>query len=1252
VSGWRCSVDTGGTFTDCLLEGPDGEVRRAKVLSTGRLRTRVTAVHSPVTVAVAPFTIPGGDEGWLSGKPVRINGEPCGKLVRSRGFEWTLESAPARFGPGDMVEVESGWEAPILALRLLLGGEPQAQAGRGLSLRLGTTKGTNALLENKGAPTALFLSEGFADLLRIRDQKRPDLFARAVVREAPMHRRVYGIRGRLDAAGTELAPLDTRQLAARAAEARAAGCVAAAVCFLHSWKDPRHERAAATVLRESGFSCIRLSSGIRPLIHYLERAETTLVDATLGPVMDAYLDRVEEALRGSLLWIMTSAGGLVSRARFHAVDSLVSGPAGGLLGAVAAGRRAGMKAVIALDMGGTSTDVSRWKGRFEPRQRIQVGAARLLAPAMPIETVAAGGGSICGFDGERLFVGPESAGADPGPAAYGAGGPLTLTDIHLLLGRMDPRAFSIPIRMDRARAAIEAVARAAGEQDWQSLAEGFLAIATERMAHAIRQVSLREGEDPAGYGLVAFGGAGGLHACRAAGQLGIRRILFPAEAGLLSARGIHEAPREAVVDFQYIAPLDEAVPALAERFTRMEADAAGQLRRDGVAPDRLEAPVRAVHLRLLGQESSLPLEWPAAGGLEEAYRGRFVATFGYFPDSARLEVVKLRLILKERVDAPAAEAFPDAAAEAPPVGRIEGFVNGRPLPVPVFDRAGLEAGMLLPGPAIVRDPFSTCFIEPGWTGRRGGHGSIEAFPASAAHEAARFPALANVEKALILNRLETLVEEMGDQLRRTALSTNIRERLDFSCALLDARGRLLVNAPHIPVHLGAMGLCVRECTARFSPGPGDVLMTNHPACGGSHLPDITLLCGIFDTSGRLAGYLANRAHHAELGGRSPGSMPPDAACLAEEGVIMAPQWLVRDGSARFDAVEQLLRAGPYPSRAPRENLTDLQAQLAALRRGCDLFAGLLADFRAEAVRSRFAELHAMAAEAVAAVLRDGRRLDGAGAAELDDGRRISVAVHHAGERLTIDFSGTSAEHPGNFNATPAIVRSAVLYVLRLLVDVPMPLNEGLLEAVEIRLPRCFLNPEFPEDPSACPAVVGGNVETSQKVVEALLRALGLMAGGQGTMNNLLFGNTRFGYYETIGGGAGAGDGFPGASGVHVHMTNTAITDPEILEQRFPVLCREFSLRGGSGGAGVFRGGDGLVRELAFREAVTLSLLAQSRVHAPRGLAGGGDGAPGRQWRVGVDGSLSPAPGVCRLELAAGEGIRVETPGGGGWGASL
>lgn len=1249
--GRRFSVDTGGTFTDCLLEREDGTVARGKVLSSGRLRMRLVRAsvnRQRLLVEAGRFPEPGR----LTGQGVWMGGTSVGILRSVRVAEdgkWEL-GLDRRMG-GEVsgavvVEVSSGLEAPVLGLVELLGRFPEAADG--IAVRLGTTKGTNALLENKGAPVALFVARGMEDLLRIGDQKRADLFARRPGNRRPQYERIYGISGRLGPDGEEREALDVDGLRSCAAEALADGCAVAAVCLPHSWRDGGQERAAEAVLREAGFGMVCLSHEISPRIRLLDRAETVLADALLRPVLDQYLDRVEAGSGGGAPRIMTSSGGLVSRQRFHAVDSLVSGPAGGVMGAVACGQRVGRERLLTLDMGGTSTDVARWAGSKPLRETLQVGEVRVQRPAVRIETVAAGGGSICRYRNGCYEVGPCSAGADPGPASYGAGGPLCLSDLHFLLGRMDPEGFSIPLDLAAARWQLEDLMKLSGETDAVGVVEGLLQIATERMAQAMRQVSLRDGEDPADYGMVVFGGAGGLQACRIAEELGVTEILFPAQAGLLSAEGIHHSVAESVVERELLKDLVTVEDQLPLIFGELQEEAGRELEADGVCRQRHEVAERTVRLRLRGQELALPVSWREDQPVAEAFAEQFVRIFGYPAGDAELEVAGLRMRVQERAETKEEEFFPADGDAAPVEKPLPCLLDEGREPVPVVERGRLVAGMWLQGPAILRDRFGTCYVEAGWTAVAGSHGSVRLGRTGGMARAGR--RTGRTGRTLVANRLGALVEEMGEQLRRTALSPNIRERLDFSCALLDARGRLMVNAPHIPVHLGALGECVRTVAERFVFGEGDVLVTNHPGYGGSHLPDVTVIRGVFGTSGNLLGYVANRAHHAEMGGRHPGSMPPDARCLAEEGVVLAPRWLVRGGEARMEELEAVLRGGCYPSRMVRENLLDLRAQVASLQRGGQLFGALVKRVGEATLLEHLDGLYADAAHALEEALATAGETRGEVEDCLDDGHRIRIAYQLSEYGSWFDFAGTDGVHPGNLNATPAIVRSAVLYVLRLLVDRPLPLNEGLLDRVAIRLPQCFLNPEFPEMPEDCPAVVGGNVETSQRLVDLLVRALGIGAGGQATMNNLLFGNERFGYYETIGGGAGATLDGEGASGIHVHMTNTAITDPEVLEQRFPVECREFSLRKGSGGAGTYCGGDGLVRELRFREPVRVSLLSQNRLRGGRGAAGGGDGAAGRQYVVRHAGEWEPVAGVGHWDLAAGEGIRVETPGGGAWGS--
>jgi 5-oxoprolinase (ATP-hydrolysing) len=1249
----RFSADTGGTFTDCFLESGD-RFARAKILSSGRLRGKVVSIaeedrHTWLELSGVPDL-----EGPLAaGARLLKAGEPIAAVHGRMGGRWRCGGVgdAGRIADlvktGDLLEIETLEEAPVLGARLL-GQRLRIPVGQ-MEHRLGTTRATNALLEGKGAKTALLVTRGFADLLRIGDQKRPHLFSLSQEPRVTLAEVVLEIGGRLDRDGAELEPLDEEAVLAAGMLLRERRMEAVAICFMHSWCNDSHERRALAILESMGFPTLCASHAVEPQIKYVERIQTTVVEAMLKPVLSTYLDAVERGSGGRGLWVMSSAGALCSRGRFRAVDSLVSGPAGGFLGAVAVGRAAGKEGILALDMGGTSTDVARWRGAARLRSAIAVGEAKVMVPALPVHTVAAGGGSICDWREGRLAVGPESAGADPGPACYGVGGPLTLTDVHLCLGRIEARDFPIPLDLAAAHAALGELARKVGESDPLRLGEALLTVATERMAQAIRHVTLREGEDPRDYALVAFGGAGGLHACRISDELGITEILLPVDAGLLSAKGIHGALREALVERHLMTPM----AVMLEQFEALESALMAEARRlleaDGVDAEQLGAAALTAHVRLTGQEAALPVEVRSAKALAGDFEEAFRRAYGYYPAAATLEVVKVQLRVGECGPPVQVESFEETTKALP------SSVASGGIPVPVYDRDALEVGHYFAGPAILKDAHGTAFVEGGWRAVQGDHGTVRV--STAGTDSTKPPAPDGsgadqrgtpLERTLVLNRLEAIVEEMGDQLRRTALSTNIRERLDYSCALLDREGRLVVNAPHIPVHLGALGLCVRASALGREWGPGDVLITNHPGFGGSHLPDVTLISALLDANGVCHGYVANRAHHAEIGGTRPGSMPADARCLEEEGVIIDPQWLIRDGVSKFDVVEKQLREAVHPSRSSRENLIDLEAQVASLRRGSELFHELAGRHGVHTVTGYMEDLLQSASELVGGLVEGGAFPVGRVRQELDDGTVIEVACRPVERGLIFDFSGSSPVHDGNLNATPAIVRSCVLYVVRVFVNQPMPLNEGLLEHIQIILPESFLNPDFSSAGKA-PAVVGGNVETSQQIVEALVRLLGMQAGSQGTMNNLLFGDSTFGYYETIGGGGGAGDGFDGSCGMHVHMTNTAITDPEILEYRYPVLCREFSLRVGAGGAGRWRGGDGLVRELTFRRPVSLSLLGQSRRHPPPGAAGGHPGQCGRNRLVCADGRVEDLPGVVSLDLKAGDTIRLETPGGGGWG---
>jgi 5-oxoprolinase (ATP-hydrolysing) len=938
----------------------------------------------------------------------------------------------------------------------------------------------------------------------------------------------------------------------------------------------------------------------------------------------------------------------------------------------------------------------------------------LLAPALAIESVAAGGGSVCGWTGHGLRVGPESAGARPGPACYGAGGPLTITDVNLLLGRLDPARFGIPIapgaaagRLEALRAALEA---ATGEAvGAEPLLEGLLDIANERMADAIRGISLRKGYDPAEYALVAFGGAGAQHACGVAERLGVTTVVVPADAGLLSALGLGHALLERFAERQVLRPLDEAGSLVRRWVMELAASATGAVAREGVEVGEIVVRRRIANLRYQGQESTLAVEFEDEAALGAAFEERYRSVYGHRPEARPIELESLRVIAssrpraEERPATPAprtvepertARAWARAAGDSPSGGWAE---------TAVFERERLRPGDRFAGPALVFERHSAATVEAGWEGTLDGAGALvltrgkreegrgksnngpepdrqdsAVSPPSwrgdaegegagygqgaAPTHSSLFPLPSSLPPKAVLeelftSRFQALVGEMGDQLQRTALSTNVKERLDFSCAVLDRDGELVVNAPHIPVHLGALGECVRRVREAVALRPGDVVVTNHPAFGGSHLPDITVVTPVFGALDEPIGYVANRAHHAEIGGSRPGSMPPDATSLAEEGVVIAPRYLVERGEGRWAELRTLLTGGPYPTRAVEDNLADLRAQVAANHRGATLLRALAAAHGVETIARHMGALQQRAERRIREAL--GRLRQGRYEAEerLDDGSPLRVRIEIRGGRATVDFAGSAPVHPGNLNATPAIVRSAVLYVLRLLVDEPLPLNEGLLRAVELRVPPGLLSPPWgvdgggTGDPAGAPAVVGGNTEVSQRLVDTLLKAFGLVACSQGTMNNVLWGNDRFGYYETVCGGSGAGPGWDGESAVHSHMTNTRITDPEVVEHRYPVRVERFAVRAGSGGVGRWRGGDGVVRELSFQEPMSLSVLTQHRAEGPYGLEGGAAGAPGRQRVVRAGGEVVELASVDGCEVGPGDRLVLETPGGGGYGSA-
>ncbi|MDF1826599.1 MAG: hydantoinase B/oxoprolinase family protein [Verrucomicrobiales bacterium] len=1234
---FKLRVDTGGTFTDCWGLAPGEAVPRlAKVLSSGRLRVPVRKWITPSTLEIEVPSSWRIKEAFFTGYKLESGDGSALILSFEAGNQRITLSRGLTEAPS--VDLFTREEAPVIGARLLTG-TALDEAFPPLDFRLATTRGTNALLERKGAKIAFFTTEGFGDLLTIRDQRRPDLFALKHERPDPLFAAVEEVPGRLDATGGELAPLELgTNFDERARALIDDGINVAAIALLHSYLNPQHEDALKNRLLDLGFLHVSSSAELAPLIKLLPRAETCVANAYLQPVMQSFLDHIADRVGdGGQILTMTSAGGLEPIDSYCPKDSLLSGPAGGVSGAAAVAESLGINRILTFDMGGTSTDVARYDHAFQYRFEQTVGDARLLSPALKIETVAAGGGSICQWKNGGLLVGPESAGAEPGPACYGRGGPLTITDVNLLLQRIDPDNFGIPLTdesFEAAKTAAIQLQKEAGIEGMDlnpSFLSGLLDIAVEQMADAIRSISIRDGADPADYALLAFGGAGPLHACDIATRLEMTTVIVPAEAGLLSAYGLDRAVVERFAERQINLSIHS--PDLENQLEEVDRKALDALAETGYEGSLTQ---RLAELRLTGQDATLSIRLTEADDLETLFSREYHAVFGYAPAADRtIEVVSYRAIAGTEREV--------TLSSCVPLSKLTGLGSG-PNPVEWMDRSRLETGTVISGPVVIQDPFSTFYLNEGWRATVAGNGALVAnFKNETSSTSEVRPP--QIVQELFRHRFEQLVVEMGTMLQRSAISTNVKERADFSCALLDRTGELITSAPHIPVHLGALGVCVRMVSDQIRMNRGDTIVTNHPAAGGSHLPDVTLITPVFDNSGdKPVAFIANRAHHAEIGGIAPGSMPPGAASLAEEGVVISPTHLIREGESCFDRVSEILTSAPFPTRNLKDNLADLNAQLAANRRGQAILESMMEKHGTAEITHQLQHLKSRSLDALATRLRKAELDEGSVTESLDDGTEISVHISRQNERLRIDFNGTSREHPGNLNATPAIIQSAVLYVLRLWSQTEVPLNEGMLDLVDIILPQCFLNPRFDPDPTQCPAVVGGNVETSQRVVDTLIRALKIQACSQGTMNNFLFGDESFGYYETICGGTGAGEGYDGSSAIHSHMTNTSITDPEILEYRYPVRLLKFAIRPRSGGIGKWHGGDGVIRSIEFLKPLQVSLLTQHRKVSPYGMMGGENGVRGQQHLNG-----KRLDGITCFHAGSGDILVIETPGGGGWG---
>ncbi len=1184
---WQFWIDRGGTFTDIVARHPDGRLSTAKLLSED----------------------------------------------------------PGRYT-----------DAAVAGIRRILGLGPADPLPPIEAVKMGTTVATNALLERRGERVLLLTNRGFSDLARIGNQARPRLFDLEVKLPSLLHEAVAEIGGRIGPDGAEIEPLD--EAAARAAllAAHAAGIRAVAIVLLHAWAFPDHECRIGAIATAIGFTQVTLSHRASALPRIVPRGDTAVVDAYLSPILRRYVDQVAAELPGVSLLFMQSSGALADSRAFQGKDAILSGPAGGIVGAARTAAMGGFDKIIGFDMGGTSTDVALYAGQYERAFETVVAGVRMRAPMMAINTVAAGGGSILHFDGARFRVGPDSAGAVPGPACYRRGGPLTVTDANVMVGKVQPAHFpSIfgpdgdqPLDAAVVAEKFTALAERIGPgTDPRDVAEGFLRIAVANMAAAIRQVSLQKGHDAARHALACFGGAGGQHACLVADELGMEAVFLHPFAGVLSAYGMGLADQGVIREAPVERPLAEALALLPGVYARLEAEGRAALAAQGADPARLVAHHR-LHLRYAGTDAVLVLP---AGAIEADFTALHRARFG-FASPGRAVVVEAAVVETvfpgDAVSEPALAARPAGAAPAP-VDRIPLYTAGAAHQAPVYDRTELLAGDRIDGPALVREANATTVIEPGWQAEVTAlnHMILRKVGASAALRVADPSRPDPVLLELFNNLFMAIAEETGAVLQNTSQSVNIKERLDFSCAIFSADGALIANAPHVPVHLGAMGQSVRTVIASRGKTlrPGDAVALNNPFNGGTHLPDITVITPVFDEAGQTILFFAgSRGHHADIGGLTPGSTPPQSTTLEEEGVVIDDFLLVAQGHFREAEFRALLAAARYPARSPDVNVADIKAQVAANETGAQGLRRAVADWGLPVVQAYMGHVMDNAEESVRRVL--DRLEDGAFATTLDDGTplRVAVRVDRAARAATVDFTGTGPQRPGNFNAPEAVCRAVVLYCFRTLVGGDLPLNDGCLKPLTLIVPPgSFLSP----NPGA--AVVAGNTEISQVTCNALLAALDACASAQATMNNLLFGDDDVQYYETVCGGTGAGPGFNGAGPVQTHMTNTRMTDPEILEMRYPVRLEEFSIRRGSGGAGAWHGGDGCRRRIRFLKPMQAIVVGSRREVPPHGLHGGANGAAGRQWVERVDGSLQPLGGRDQAMLAAGDILGLETPGGGGWG---
>lgn len=1153
-----------------------------------------------------------------------------------------------------------GQDAAVAGIRRLLDVPPGAPvpAERIAAVKMGTTVATNALLERRGEPTVLVTTRGFRDALAIAFQDRPRLFDRRIRLPEALYDHVVEVPERMGADGSTVVPLDREATGAALDQARRAGFRSAAVVLLHSYRYPAHEREVARLARDRGFTQVSCSHEVSPLIKLVPRGDTTVLDAYLSPVLRRYVEEVARELRGVRLMFMQSNGGLREAGHFRGKDAVLSGPAGGVVGMARSCAEVGHERVIGFDMGGTSTDVSHYAGALERVFGTRVAGVRTRAPMMDIHTVAAGGGSVLHSDGIRFRVGPDSAGAVPGPACYRRGGPLTVTDANVMLGRIQPAHFPAVfgpegdqmLDVDVVREGFARIAEeTGGGRTPEETAAGFLEIAVHNMANAVKKISVQRGHDITRYALAGFGGAGGQHVCAVADELGIRTVVVPPLAGVLSAYGIGVADATALREQSVEEELsEEALEGVRELCARLERRTRQELRADGL-PDEAISTAARLQLRYAGTDASLTVPLDGAARMADAFTAEHRRRYGFTMDKPLVVATALAEATGRAGPVSARAELPEGGGKCPePVAVARVFSGGRPHDTPLYAREALRPGARLTGPAIVVEPDATTVVDDGWEAETHPRGHLLLTRVRRGEPAPAVGTEADPVKLEVFNNLfMAIAEQMGVRLENTAHSVNIKERLDFSCALFDPEGNLVANAPHIPVHLGSMGESIKEVLRRTEGTlrPGDVYAVNDPYHGGTHLPDITVVTPVFDEDGkRLRFLVASRGHHAEIGGLTPGSMPAFSRTVEEEGVLFDTWLLVRDGRLREEETRALLTRARHPSRDPDTNLADLRAQIAANEKGIAELERMTEQFGLPVVQAYMRHVRDNAEESVRRIVAGLR--DGTCAYETDSGAviRLAVTVDRRRRTALLDFTGTSAQRDDNLNAPSSVVLAAVLYVFRTLVTDDIPLNSGCLTPLDVRIPEgSMLAPRFPA------ATVGGNVETSQAVTSTLYAALGVQAEGSGTMNNVSFGNDRVQYYETVASGSGAGDGFDGADAVQTHMTNSRLTDPEVLEFRCPVRLEDFHIRRGSGGAGRWKGGDGVVRRLRFLEPVTAAVLAGHRRVAPYGMAGGSPGALGADLVERADGRTQRLAGVDVVELAAGDALVLHTPGGGGYG---